>query len=84
VTEQVWAVQDSDESDLLTIIESDVDDHPVVIQMDGRMVHLTLVEANEMASVLMEVTTKRMKSEIEHWKRVAEAASPPKTKRRGW
>ncbi len=84
MTEQVWAVQDSDERDLLAIIESDVDDHPVVIQMDNRMVHLSLVEASEMASVLLEVTTKRLKSEVDHWKRVAEAATPPKTKRRGW
>jgi hypothetical protein len=88
----VWTVLDEDEEPLLTVSELEEDDHPVSIMWPGheddfsdyRSVKLTLTEAGEMCSALLEVINSRMHKEVEHWKRVADAASPQSPKRRGW
>lgn len=90
----IWTVLDEDEEPIFTVLELEEDDHPVGIawvapegdEDHEHLVKLSLTEASEMCSALLEVVVSRMHKEVEHWKRVANAASPPppKSKQRGW
>jgi hypothetical protein len=80
----VWAVNNLDGDMILSVMAMEEDDHPVGVRIDGNVVQLSMTEAGEMCSALLEVINSRLHKEVDHWKRVAEAAAPPKTKRRGW
>lgn len=90
--EVVWTILDKDEEPILTVFERADEDHPVAVgwsdgEDGGHSVYLTLTEAGEMCSALLECINSRLAKEVLMMKRVTEAAVNPRhapPKRRGW
>jgi hypothetical protein len=89
----VWTILDQDEEPILTVFERDDDDHPVGVgwsdgEDGGHEVYLTLTEAGEMCSALLEVVNSRLAKEVQMMRLVTEAAVNPRRepapRRRGW